>query len=427
MIRAAIVVTRGDRDDVTASVASALDQTVPDVEVVVVDPVEGAAVGFGDPRARRIAAGGSGFVAEVNAALAAIRAPLVKIVPAGDRLAPQSIAAQAAALAARPDVGMVFSLVECVDATGRLGAEVGPYETAARVRDELLPALVGGVEIAIASALVRREVLVDQRGLDALFTTRAAAHDLWLRALPRVEALLLADRLARVRPPRDGDRVERAERALAQVRALEREGVERFLGALGGGPDAPRAARAAARLALADAMLGGDRPALLPFVHRLVTEASTLGAAVGSSRAARLAAAGLAGLSFGPITAAPPPSVHLPATEAEPGVGLAAARRRLARTRIALAAEGGASAALAELGRELSERIARPAAHEAIAPIDPRPLAEVVARIDTLGDEILARLRIGERLRQAVRRVLPSRTGSDARSAGRPTQGEEKA
>ena len=425
-MRAAIVVTSGDRDGVTASVASALDQTAPDVEVVVVAAGAATRLDLDDARIRFVEGGGTDFAGQVNAALATVRAPLVKIVPAGDRLAPQCIAAQAEALALRPDVGVVFSLAETIDAAGRISGESRAHATAARTRDELLPALLGDLEIAVASALVRREILLDEGGLDPLYTTRAAAHDLWLRVLPRFEGLLLADRSARVRATREADRVERTERAVAQLRALEREGTGRFLAALGAGPDDPPRAGAAARLALADTMLAADEPALVPFVHRLVGEACELGAAVGSVRAARLAAAGLAGFSpAGTAPARAPLSLAFIAS-GDRAEGLAARRRSLARARVEVAAEHGAWAALGRLGRDLSERIAHPGSAEASTSVDPRPLVELSVRIAALSDEILARLRVGRLFRRAVP-AAPTGSTRDGRPSDPTTPGGESA
>ena len=417
----------------TASVTSALDQTDADLEVVLVEQRgTGAELDAGDPRIRGVACDDSDFATQANRALASIRSPLVKLLPAGDRLAPGCVAAQVAALDARGDVGVVFAAVECVDESGRSLGTDASFETSARTGEELLPALLGGLRLAPAATLARRELLLEAGGLDPLYV-RAPVHDLWLRALASNAAVFLADRLARVRPCAD-DPVERAERGLAALRALSRSGIDRFLAGLGGAVGRSDGERAAARLALVDAVLASGNEALLPIVSGLVEEARTLGGRIGTARAERLVAAGLPGLASiaaglahesrsgraprGRVVevgsragvAAGADSARSSAIEAsEHGAvdGLAVqelrARRRLHdRLTSATATEAEAASRMTVLTEESRRRVADAATAGGEVAVSGERLLAQSSRIAALAEQMLEKLRIGKRFRRAT-------------------------
>ena len=435
MARTSIIVTSGPRSEVTASVTSALDQADADLEVVVVAGGAGGAgadLDAGDARVRRLASDDPDFAMQVNRALATVRSPLVKLLPAGDRLAPGCLVAQVAALDARSDVGVVFGAVECVDESGRPLARDSSFDTAARTGDELLPALLGGLRLAPAAALMRREVLLEAGGLDPLYT-RTSTHDLWLRALVCNGAVFLADRLARVRPPVADDPVERAERGLAALRALSRSGVARFLAGLGVAADRGPEDQAAARLALVDAILASGNEALLVVVPSLVEESRALGARIGAARAERLAGAGLPGLASvasasslgaaGRFAKSPRSHVEVAsdersrtrpgtslleeraATEARTGsaVRLLRERRRLlASLSDGIRSEASAASTMTVLAEESRNRVAEVAVVGGEAAASSEPLLAGSSRIAVLTEQLLEKLGIGERPRRAA-------------------------
>jgi hypothetical protein len=412
MARTSIIVTSGPHPEVTASVTSALDQTDADLEVVVVEgraAGAGSEVDAGDARVRRLASDDPDFATQVNRALATVRSPLVKLLPAGDRLAPGCLAAQVAALDARSDVGIVFGAVECVDEAGRPAATDASFETAARTEDELLPALLGDLRLAPAAALVRREVLLEAGGLDPLYT-RTSAHDLWLRALASNGAVLLADRLARVRPPVADDPVERAERGLAALRALSRSGVARFLAGLGGAADRPPEEQGAARLALVDAILASRNEGLWAVVPSLVAAAQDFGARIGTARAERLVAAGLSGLpglrSRGGLSSFERAATSGATSETSPTRSTAQLlrerRRLLTELASGIASEASTASRMTLLNEGSRRRIAGSAAVAGEAAVSGETILAQTSRIEALAEQLLEKLRIGKRLRRVV-------------------------
>jgi tetratricopeptide (TPR) repeat protein len=214
--RTSIIVTDGPPDRVIVSVTTALDQSDPDLEVVVVGPRAPELVS--DARVRHVACDSPHLAGQVDAALATVASPFVKILLPGDRLAPDCVASQIAAFAARPDLGVVFCSVEGVDESGWPAAGGRSLATPARARDEVLAALDGGLRIPAASALLRREALTEAGGLDG-GREGDPVHDLWLRLLGSRDGVLVMDRLVRLRAAGERAPLEPAEEDRAPLRA----------------------------------------------------------------------------------------------------------------------------------------------------------------------------------------------------------------
>jgi hypothetical protein len=109
------------------AVASVLGQTLRDLELVLVD--NGAAIEAsgalgelgGDPRLRWVRfAANQGIPAAHNAAVAAAAGAFIALLDHDDVMAPTRLEKQAALLRARPDIGMVASLAETIDAAGHV-------------------------------------------------------------------------------------------------------------------------------------------------------------------------------------------------------------------------------------------------------------------------------------------------------------------
>lgn len=103
---------------IARAVRGVLAQDLADWELLVVDDGSADATAAraeraaaGDPRVRLLRTGRRGLVAALAAGLAAARGPLVARMDADDELAPDRLSAQAALLAARPDIGVAGCLV----------------------------------------------------------------------------------------------------------------------------------------------------------------------------------------------------------------------------------------------------------------------------------------------------------------------------
>jgi cellulose synthase/poly-beta-1,6-N-acetylglucosamine synthase-like glycosyltransferase len=167
-----------------AFVAEAIDsvwaQTLPRgaVEAIVVD--DGSTDG-GDAVARAHGArvlrqANRGLPAARNAGLAAARAPFVVFLDADDRLGPEMLAEVLATFERRPDVGLVYTGVQCIDLRG---APL-PQRGWPRVEGDLLTRLVLGNVFPVHAAVVRRDVVVAIGGFDEALAA-AEDWDLWLR------------------------------------------------------------------------------------------------------------------------------------------------------------------------------------------------------------------------------------------------------
>lgn len=405
-----------DGPGLPAALASALDQSDPDLEIVLsTAPGRECELALaGDPRVRIVASSAASFAERVNRVLAELRSPFVKLLPAGERLAPASLDVQVAALSARSDLGAVFARVEPIDADGRPAPErtVREYETPARTRDELLPALLGSLRIPASSGLMRREMLTAAGGLDPRYT-RAPVDDLWLRLLGGSEGLLLHAPLVRV-PAAAGDEredaVAEAERGLARLCAISDLGIERFLACLGGARHRPPEVRRRAMLGLADLLLASRQAMLLPVASQLLVGAIQLGAVLGVGRSARFAEAGLG--DFADLAAGPPSRVLrmrrgvartlAPASSAaEAPLPLRRERRLLCESSRWLRAEQAAAEVLVDIASSARSRVAS-AHHDRPSPSAEATgmLVDTSARIARLAQHLLGRLRPGMRGRR---------------------------
>jgi glycosyltransferase involved in cell wall biosynthesis len=211
------------------AVASVLDQTWRDLELVIVD--DGSADDTGarlagwagrDPRVRILRGPARGLVPALAEGLAACRAPLVARMDADDLCHPERLAAQLAFLDEHPELGVAASLVEGRTVDGQpLARGMARYlawsnglctpEAIARERFVESP-------LVHPSAVLRRPVLMDAGGYrDGPFPED---YDLWLRLLGRGVRLAKVPRVlltwrehpgrATRRDPRYGPRQHRA-------------------------------------------------------------------------------------------------------------------------------------------------------------------------------------------------------------------------
>jgi hypothetical protein len=187
---------------------SLASQTMRDFELLALEDgsTDGTAeclAAWPDDRLRVIPTRGIGMAAALNLGLDAARAPLVARHDADDVSAPHRLEAQVTYLASRPDVGVVATAADYIDAHGRAidndwvrtvriqhDAALSPEQVA-----ELMPLTCC---VTHGSIMARTEVLRAaggyQRGIWPV-----EDYDLWLRLLPETAMAKLPERLYRYR------------------------------------------------------------------------------------------------------------------------------------------------------------------------------------------------------------------------------------
>lgn len=164
------------------AIASVLTQTIPGaaVEIVVVDDGSsdggGAVAAAQNDQVRVLRQENRGLAAARNAGIRAARAPLLMFLDADDRIAPAKLELQLAVLDARPDVGVVYSGVQCIDERGTPLPQRGWQ----RLDGDVLPALALANLTAPNSPLARREPIDALGGFDETLGP-AADWDMWIR------------------------------------------------------------------------------------------------------------------------------------------------------------------------------------------------------------------------------------------------------
>jgi hypothetical protein len=162
------------------AIASALAQSVTDLEVVVVDDgstddTPTIAQGFADERVRYLRQENQGLAGARNSGLSVATAPLIGFLDSDDALLPDALARHCAALEADGSAGMSVGAVELMDAGGRRIERLSAPPPTITLAD-----LAMGNRFAPHSLLVRRDWLDRAGGFDA--SLRACEDwDLWLR------------------------------------------------------------------------------------------------------------------------------------------------------------------------------------------------------------------------------------------------------
>jgi glycosyltransferase involved in cell wall biosynthesis len=199
-----IVPTFDSARTVEATLASALGQTLADLEVVVVDdgsrddtPARVEAVARRDPRVRLLVQPNRGVAAARNAAIAASRGAFVAPLDADDLWHPTKLARQLARFeTAGPRTGLVYAWTTIVDEAGAPLAAAPAW----RAEGAVLPLLLCHHFIGSASCpLIRREPLEAIGGYDASLLAAGAQGcedwDLALRLAERCEFAVVPEYL----------------------------------------------------------------------------------------------------------------------------------------------------------------------------------------------------------------------------------------
>ena len=166
------------------AIDSALAQTHPDVEVIVVDDgstdgTPAVVSGYGD-RLRCVRQPNRGLAGARNAGIRHARGPYVAFLDHDDRFLPDKLARQAAVLDARPDAGLVYCGWHFIDADG---ARLPPTGWDVREGDVTVDLLRGNI-MHPATVVVRRTALDAAGGFDE-GRTGLEDWDLWLRMAVR--------------------------------------------------------------------------------------------------------------------------------------------------------------------------------------------------------------------------------------------------
>ena len=174
-------------DLLLASVQSVLDQTEKSIEILIVTDAEADRVTPclpGDSRVAQVSLPRASLVELLNGGFELARGEAMKVLPAGDRLAPACLDRQLAMLEARPDLAAVLCGAELVDEWG------APIDREA-----------DSEHVAVACALLRPRMLRNVGSLGAAFEA-STDRDLWRRLLPASQVASSSDRLVRLRWPR---------------------------------------------------------------------------------------------------------------------------------------------------------------------------------------------------------------------------------
>jgi glycosyltransferase involved in cell wall biosynthesis len=166
------------------AIASALRQTLPPLDVVVVDDgsIDATAEIAGrHPGVRCVRQPNRGLPAARNAGLGVARGEYVVFLDADDRLLPGALQAGAAALAARPDAAFAVGRTRRIDAEGR----PLPSPSRPRVDTDHYTSLVRRCWITMpATVTYRRAALMAVGGFDETFR-HAEDYELYLRLARR--------------------------------------------------------------------------------------------------------------------------------------------------------------------------------------------------------------------------------------------------
>jgi len=204
------------------AIESVLDQTLADIELIVVDDASTdssleVANSFHDPRLSvMVQPGNFGMSAAINAGLSVATAPYIAVMGSDDVFRPQKLELQVAILDATPDVAVVFSQVDVIDENG--GPYVNQQETPAalfqasnRSRHRWLAYMFQhGNCLCHPSSLMRRSCF-DEVGCYDERLVQLQDFDMWLRVLARSEIFILSESLVQYRWHRNGANISAPE------------------------------------------------------------------------------------------------------------------------------------------------------------------------------------------------------------------------
>lgn len=224
----AIIPTYQRPADLRLALASVVAQTYPAeaLEIIVVDDGsadDGAArvcAELGD-RVRYLKKPNGGVSAARNHGMAAATGAYLALLDDDDEWRPAKIARQVELLTRRPEIGMVITDVERMDAD-RVGFEIFRRREFIPVDGWVLPHVLRNPALAPASAMLRREVYAATGGFDTTLRT-AEDLDFHLRVAARFQIAVIAEPLTRAMRGHQGLS------ALARTNRDYLDAIERFV------------------------------------------------------------------------------------------------------------------------------------------------------------------------------------------------------
>jgi glycosyltransferase involved in cell wall biosynthesis len=186
---------------IAASIESILNQTLSDLELIVVDdgsrdqsPEIIAQIAARDGRIRVLRQEGAGIVPALQAALAVAEAELVARMDADDLALPERLERQLSALRNHPQSAVVGAACELIDRRG-MPLRQQQYPTSP---EAIRKALSSGNCIAHPTVLMRKKAVLDVGGYRAQFLL-CEDYDLWLRLSEHYDLLNLPEPLLKYR------------------------------------------------------------------------------------------------------------------------------------------------------------------------------------------------------------------------------------
>lgn len=224
----AIIPTYQRPADLRLALASVVAQTYPAeaLEIIVVDDGsadDGAArvcAELGE-RVRYLKKPNGGVSAARNHGMAAATGAYLALLDDDDEWRPTKIARQVELLTRRPEIGMVITDVERMDAD-RVGFEIFRRRELIPVDGWVLPHVLRNPALAPASAMLRREVFTATGGFDTTLRT-AEDLDFHLRVAARFQIAVIAEPLTRAMRGHQGLS------ALARTNRDYLDAIERFV------------------------------------------------------------------------------------------------------------------------------------------------------------------------------------------------------
>ena len=224
----AIIPTYQRPADLRLALASVVAQTYPAeaLEIIVVDDGsadDGAArvcAELGE-RVRYLKKPNGGVSAARNHGMAAATGAYLALLDDDDEWRPTKIARQVELLTRRPEIGMVITDVERMDAD-RVGFEIFRRREFIPVDGWVLPHVLRNPALAPASAMLRREVFTATGGFDTTLRT-AEDLDFHLRVAARFQIAVIAEPLTRAMRGHQGLS------ALARTNRDYLDAIERFV------------------------------------------------------------------------------------------------------------------------------------------------------------------------------------------------------
>ncbi|HMA72098.1 MAG TPA: glycosyltransferase [Xanthobacteraceae bacterium] len=196
-----IMPVRNGAEWLAEAVVSVRAQDFSDFEFLIVDDGSDdstAAMLFGcaadDDRICLLHQAAQGIVAALNNGIAAARAPYVARLDADDLAKPDRLAKQFAFMEAHPEVGLLGTFAERIDAAGNVVGRLAPPTGGAR-----LARVLGRTNPFIHSSVMMRTALVRRLGGYRAAFRAAEDYDLWLRMAEAGGIANLADYLTQYR------------------------------------------------------------------------------------------------------------------------------------------------------------------------------------------------------------------------------------